>query len=71
MFAARENLTKDILGELNRKLSPHGYVVRSMLVTDINPSSDQVVRVCVFDLVGYSMSLFFFFFSSLTPFPRA
>ena len=42
MFAARENLTKDMGTELNRKLSPHGYVVRSVMVTDINPDHNVV-----------------------------
>lgn len=42
MFAARENLTKDICAELNRKLSAHGYVVRSVMVTDINPDHNVV-----------------------------
>ena len=50
MFAARDNLTKDICAELNRKLSPHGYLVRSVMVTDIIP--DQNVVKAMNDVVA-------------------
>lgn len=42
LYSARENMTHNLINDLNEKMNQYGYIIRNILVKDIVPPADVV-----------------------------
>jgi len=50
MFAAKNDMTYELQGMLNEKMNPYGYIIKNILVIDIDP--DQKVKQAMNDIIA-------------------